>query len=142
MIYRIKSRATRKIRQFYLNVAKKYKNTYSLEFMNKNIDDALNAIPQIENGLLRQKATISRWKGLYMATSRDRKWNFAYRIEDDTIYVEDACHAQNMHESKQIVKLTKSELREVIKESVRTILKEHICKRKKGGSGVSVRTLN
>ena len=26
------------------------------------------------------------------------KWYFAYRIEGETIYVEDACHAQNMHE--------------------------------------------
>lgn len=44
--------------------------------------------------------------------------------------------------SKQIIRLSESELRGIIKESVRTILKEHICKRKKGGSGVSVRTLN
>ncbi len=32
------------------------------------------------------------------------KWYFAYRIEGETIYVEDACHAQNMHES--IIKAT------------------------------------
>lgn len=138
----IKNKAIQKIRRFYCNVAKKYSNTYSIELLLKNINNARNAIFEIENGLLRQKPTISRWKGLYMATSRDRKWNFAYRIEDDTIYVEDACHAQNMHESKHIVKLTKTELREIIKNSVRTILNEHICKRKKGGSGVSVRALN
>ena len=28
-----------------------------------------------------------------------KKWYFTYRIDGDTIYVEDACHAQNMHES-------------------------------------------
>lgn len=97
----------------------------------KKYYDTCYSINKIENGLLRQKPTISRWKGLYMATTRDRKWNFAYRIENDTIYVEDVCHAQNMHESKHIVKLTKAELRKVIKESVRTILKERNNKRKR-----------
>ena len=27
------------------------------------------------------------------------KWNYAYRIEGNTIFVEDACHQQNMHDS-------------------------------------------
>lgn len=59
MTHIIRSKASYKIRQFYINVARKYKNTYSLDEMNKNIDDALNAIYQIENGLTRRKPTIS-----------------------------------------------------------------------------------
>ena len=80
-------------------MAKKYSHTFSYELMVKNISDAYNAIYQIENRLLRRQPTISHWNGLFMTTSRDRKWYFVYRIEGYTIYVEDACHAQNMHES-------------------------------------------
>ena len=112
MDYKISRRVGNQIRQFYRNVAKKYKHIYSIQQMEHNIDVAINSIYQIENGLLRREPTISRWRGMYMATSADRRWNFAYRIDGDTIYVEDACHAQNMHESrKKIVKLTESELK-------------------------------
>lgn len=44
----------------------------------------------------RRTPTISRWKNYYMAKAG--KWYFAYIVEDDTIIVVDACHAQNMHE--------------------------------------------
>ena len=66
-----------KIKTFYYNVAKKYKHTYSEELMHKNIDDAYDAIYQIENGLLRRQPTLSRWNGLFMANSNDRKCFFA-----------------------------------------------------------------
>lgn len=131
MKYKISRKVIDQITQFYTNVAKKYCNTWTQNDIKNHISITKSAIYKIENGLLRQKPKISRWKGLYMATSRDRKWNFAYRIEDNIIYVEDACHAQNMHESKHIIRLTKSELREVIKESIRTILKERNNKRKR-----------
>ena len=100
MTYLIRPRASYKIRQFYLNVAKKFKNDYSLDLLNKNIDDALNAIYQIENGIPRREPILTRWKGLYMASymvNGKTRWNYAYRIEDDIVYIEDACHAQNMH---------------------------------------------
>ena len=102
MKYIVKKKASDEIRRFYKNVSKKYKNTYSLSLMIKNINDAMDAILSIENGLIRKTPTIKRWDGLYMATysvKNKSRWNFAYRIEGDTIYVEDACHAQNMNES-------------------------------------------
>ena len=104
-------------------MAKKYSHTYSYELMVKNISDAYNAIYQIENGLLRRQPTISRWSGLFMAVSKDRKWYFAYRIEGDTIYVEDVCHAQNMHESllRQVTRLAKL-LSESIRHTLRKLL--------------------
>ncbi len=34
-----------------------------------------------------------------MATSKDSRWNFAYRIKGNTIYAEDACHSQNIHDT-------------------------------------------
>ena len=121
MNYFIRNRVGNKINTFYQNVAKKYKHTYSEKLMHKNMDDAYSAIYQIENGLLRRQPTISRWSGLFMATSKDRKWYFAYRIERDTIYVEDACHAQNMHESllRHVTRLDR-----LISESVRYTLRK------------------
>ncbi len=96
MRYVISNRCLMQIKQFYHNVAKKYKHTYSKQMLHTNVDNALNSIYKIENGLLRRKPTISRWNGLFMTNAG--KWYFAYRIEGDTIYVEDVCHAQNMHE--------------------------------------------
>ena len=93
--YKVKPLARRKIRSFYNNVAKKYKHTYSKWLMHKNIDDAVDAMLQIECTLLRREPTIERWKGYYMANTD--KWYFAYSIDGDTITIVDACHAQNMH---------------------------------------------
>lgn len=120
MNYVIRPQVASKINTFYHNVAKKYKHTYSEDLMHKNIDEAYNAIYQIENGLMRREPTIARWEkqGLFMATYFVRsksRWNFAYRIDGDTIYVEDVCHAQNMHNSKE-------RLKDIIMEEVRKCL--------------------
>jgi len=80
---------------FYRNVSKKYKHTYSEELMHQNIDEAIDAMYQIEQTLLRREPTLERWKGYYMANTD--KWYFAYTIEGDTITIVDACHVQNMH---------------------------------------------
>ena len=96
MKYVIRKRCAQKITTFYRNVSKKYKHTYSLELMEKNVHDAYDAIYRIENGLLRRQPTISRWADYYMANTD--KWYFAYVLDGDTVTVVDACHAQNMHE--------------------------------------------
>ena len=125
MNYVIQKQVGDNINSFYHNVAKKYKHTYSIELMLKNLDAVYNSIYQIENGLIRRKPTISRWDGMYMATSADRRWNFAYRIDGDTIYVEDACHAQNMHEAIQTDRITpKMRLRRLIENMVRQVISE------------------
>ena len=80
MNYIIKKRASNKIRTFYNNVAKKYAHTYSLTLMVKNMQDAVDAMGQIENGLIRRKPTLSRWSKYHMAMSKDKKWYFAYTI--------------------------------------------------------------
>ena len=67
--------------------------------MHQNIDEAIDAMYQIEQTLLRREPTLERWKGYYMANTD--KWYFAYIIKDNTIIVVDACHAQNMHEEEQ-----------------------------------------
>ena len=116
--YVLTSKVHSEIYNFYINVSKKYRNTYDYNDMSRDINRAYDAIYQIENGLLRRQPTLSRWNGLFMANSNDRKWYFAYRIDGETVYVEDACHAQNMHESKNAENL----LRGFIMEEVRKCL--------------------
>lgn len=96
-MYSIKKRCANSITTFYRNVSKKYKHTYSQELMEKNVQDAYDAIYSIENGLQRREPTIARWteRGYFMANTD--KWYFAYTFDGSTITVVDACHAQNMH---------------------------------------------
>lgn len=100
MRYLISNHVKSKIVSFYHNVAKKYKHTYSEELMHKNIDEAYNSIYNIENGLPRRRPTMQQWSNLFMAAAK--QWYFAYRIEGDTIYVEDTCHAQNMKDVNHV----------------------------------------
>ena len=95
MKYVIRKRCAQKITTFYRNVSKKYKHTYSLELMVKNVNDSYDSIFQIEKTLKRREPTMARWKGYHMANTD--KWYFAYLMDGDTITVIDACHAQNIH---------------------------------------------
>jgi len=90
----IKKRCVQNITSFYRNVSKKYKHTYSLELMEKNVNEAYDAIFQIERTLLRREPTLERWKG-YMMANTD-KWYYAYTFDGETVTVVDACHAQNI----------------------------------------------
>ncbi len=98
MKYRIHKRCRENIREFYRHVSWKYKHTYSEELMLKNIDDAIDSMFLIEKTLHRRTPTIPRWQkqGWHMANTD--KWYYAYAIDNDTITIQDACHAQNMHE--------------------------------------------
>ena len=96
MKYVIRKRCAQKITTFYRNVSKKYKHTYSLELMEKNVNYAYDSIFQIEKTLQRREPTIARWKGYHMANTG--KWYYAYIVDGDTVTVIDACHAQNMHD--------------------------------------------
>ncbi|MBO5631354.1 MAG: hypothetical protein J5965_19985 [Aeriscardovia sp.] len=97
MRYIIKKRCVKNITTFYKNVSKKYKHTYSLELMKRNVEEAFDAMFQIERTLLRRRPTLERWnkEGLHMAHTG--KWYYAYTINEDTITIEDACHEQNIH---------------------------------------------
>ena len=98
MRYVIKRRCHDSIEQFYRNVLKKYRHTYSIQLMQRNVLDATNGMYLIEKTLLRRKPTLTRWQehGYHMAHSG--KWYYAYTIDGDTITIQDACHEQNMHE--------------------------------------------
>ena len=94
MRYIILPQCVENIKSFYHNVAKKYSVTYSTELMHKNIDEAIDSMYRIENGLLRRTPTKNIWKGCFMANTK--KWYFAYKVFGDVIVIVDACHAQNM----------------------------------------------
>lgn len=126
--YTISKQAYNKISSFYKNVAKKYYNTYSYQQMQQNIEETKRAIFQIENGLIRRNPTIKRWAGYYMATTKSKKnkqWNFAYKIQNNTIYVVDACHSQNMHDNLNF-NIYNQQLYESIMREVSKIVKMHI----------------
>ena len=97
MMYCIRKRCLMKVNAFYSNVSQKYKHTYSLELMEKNVHEAIDAMYQIERTLLRRQPTIARWKGYHMANTD--KWYFAYTFDGNTVTVVDACHAQNMKDN-------------------------------------------
>lgn len=99
MKYVIRKRCAQRITAFYRNVSKKYKHTYSLELMEKNVHNAYDSIFKIEDGLQRRKPTLDRWKGYHMANTD--KWYYAYIFDGETVTVVDACHAQNMHNKKR-----------------------------------------
>jgi len=98
MNYVIKSKCVRSIVSFYLNVAKRYKHTYSKELQTKNISDAYDAMFLIEKTLLRRKPTIGRWQAQGWHMAHAGTWYYAYTIDGDTVTIQDACHQQNMHE--------------------------------------------
>ena len=98
MRYVIKRRCHDNIEKFYRNVIKKYRHTYSIQLLQRNVLDATNGMYKVENGLLRRKPTIARWQkqGYHMAHAG--QWYYAYTIDGDTITMQDACHVQNMHD--------------------------------------------
>lgn len=58
-----------------------------------------------------------------MATSKDKRWNFAYKIKDNTIYVYDACHSQNIHDNKKIIDTIVTEVINDIKRQLLALTK-------------------
>ena len=98
MRYKVDLRCSINIVSFYKNVLRKYKHTYSSSLMNKNIDEAIDAIYLIEKTLPRRKPTITRWQEQAFHMAHAGKWYYAYTVDGDTITIHDACHEQNMHE--------------------------------------------
>jgi hypothetical protein len=94
--YDITPKAVERIVEFYAHVVLKYQHTFSFDDMEKSINRAVFNAGKIEQAFSRRKPTLTRWKGLHMAKAG--KLYYAYTINGNTITIEDACHAQNMHE--------------------------------------------
>lgn len=93
----IQPRVLEKIDTFYYNMWQKYKHSWGEEEIVKLISDAYDEVYSIKSIVTHRNATKEGWKGLFMANFKN--WYFAYKIDGDTIFVEDACHSQNMHEA-------------------------------------------
>ena len=98
MKYLIHSNCRKNIIEFYTHVAMKYRNTYSESQMLKNIDEAINAMYLVEKSLVSRRPTLNRWQKEGWTMANAGKWYYEYTVNDDTIIIQDACHAQNMHE--------------------------------------------
>lgn len=95
--YPISPTAVEAINSFYENVSKKWKHTYALEDVLRYVQETINHIHQI--GMVFPRIpTIARWRDRGYSMAHIDKWYYAYYIEDGIIYVEDACHQQNMHD--------------------------------------------
>ncbi|MCM1142503.1 MAG: hypothetical protein NC453_28370 [Muribaculum sp.] len=118
--------AARKIRSFYRNMYMKYRNTWDISEIHALIDRYIDTMKGIESTLQRLEPSLSKWRNanLYMARSKDKKWFYAYRFDGTTVYVEDSCHSQNMHENRNVVRLTEQKFKQIIIECVTKILKE------------------
>ena len=98
MKYLIHSNCRKNIIEFYTHVAMKYRNTYSESQMLKNMDEAINAMYLVEKSLVSRRPTLNRWQKEGWNMANAGKWYYAYTVNDDTIIIQDAWHAQNMHE--------------------------------------------
>ena len=97
--YEVRPQAARKVWSFYRHVAMKYRHTFDVEDIVRNAEKTLRSICLIEKTLQRRKPTNEQWEreGWHMANAGN--WYYAYTINEDTITVQDACHAQNMKDT-------------------------------------------
>jgi hypothetical protein len=95
----ISDKALDKIYTFYLNVAKKYKYTWSMEDSIMRIDKVSQEAYKVGTELAKRRpGFIRRWIGYSVDYSKATGWYFAYKIEDGVIYVEDAENYRNMYD--------------------------------------------
>jgi hypothetical protein len=96
MIVIIEPEAYRKIYSFYLNTAKKWKYTWSVENAHEYIDKVCYEAENVMNLEQKNDSIIKAWVNYKVAYSKNVKWYFAYTIENNEIHVQDANHHQNM----------------------------------------------
>ncbi|KAA6301519.1 MAG: hypothetical protein EZS26_002263 [Candidatus Ordinivivax streblomastigis] len=93
----IKTKAFMKIYNFYLNVAKKYKHAWSMEESIRHVEKVTQEAYKVGTQLSKREPYFRpNWRNYSVDYSKATGWYFAYRIENDTIYVEDAENYRNM----------------------------------------------
>lgn len=106
--YKVNSNVYTAILNFYKGVFHKYSHTYSFEMMQHNIEESVKSITQIGNGkfgksILQNKISQVvpnpingvQYK-VQKCSVRTIQWHFIYYVENDTIYIVNAIHGQNM----------------------------------------------
>ncbi|GHV68115.1 hypothetical protein FACS1894199_14880 [Bacteroidia bacterium] len=93
----IRRKAHFKIIRFYYNAAKKWKHAWSMEDSHRYIDKVHDEAYKVGTQLPTKKdSVLYKWKNYKVAYSKKTGWYFAFRIVDDTIYIEDAENYRNM----------------------------------------------
>lgn len=111
------------ISKFYYNVSLKYLHTYGYEEIDKFIKNNVNKIRSINTSKHLSEPFLDRWKN-YSRIVID-KWNFAIDIKGNKAIIVDACHAQNMHNNKNLIDLFEKDL-QGYSDKVRNLTLPHI----------------
>lgn len=92
-----------RIHKFYYNAMLKYPNTYYPDDADRDIIKVVSELHKVGTRLWHKNDSIlSRWDGYLVDYSTKVKWYFAYRIEDNAVYVEDAENYRNMSDLANI----------------------------------------
>lgn len=118
------------IKEYYNAIAEKYKFSYSLQNMKNNINEVRNAMRALNDD--GKTPTLQKFKVLgYKETSYRQKkksqWFFEYtlvKIKDEIcIYVHEAVHNTQMHDSFDATYIERKQLYEQIMKEVAVIVK-------------------
>jgi len=96
----ISNKVHARIKQFYYNAMLKYPNTYSPDDADRDWDKVTDELSQVGTSLLKTNTTIKEWQGYNVC--RSKNWYFAYKVQDEKVYVYDARHGQNMNDKAHV----------------------------------------
>jgi hypothetical protein len=97
----IDDRVHYRIRQFYYNVMLKYPNTYFPDDVSRDVGRIHKELLKVATNELWHKndmKSIRGWEHYNVDYSNKTGWYFAFRIENNIIYIEDAENHRNMSE--------------------------------------------
>jgi hypothetical protein len=81
---------------------KKYPNTYNIYDAEKDWNRVRNEIYKVGISLIPSDTTLPKWKEYNVCRSKLTNWYFAYKIQNDTVYVYDAENGNNMSDEAYI----------------------------------------
>jgi hypothetical protein len=92
----INKRVHKRIQPFYYNAILKYPNTYSPDNADKDIDKVHNELYKIGVSLINSDISLPKWEKYSVCRSKLTNWYFAYKIQNDIVYIYDAENGRNM----------------------------------------------
>lgn len=127
-----------RVDEYYNNVEAKYPNTWDINDTTEQIEKIQQIIKNFESvSTWNREPMISSWKRMGWKETWDKNsnWHFAFDYNntdgEDYIVIQDAEHQDNIKENnvhnkmKKII--TESQLRNIIKESIKKVLNEDVA---------------
>jgi len=88
---------------FYYNSMSKYEHTYFPDEADRDIDKVADELYKVgTNEMLATTSALSKWKGYDVCRSKDTGWYYAYKIQNNVVYVYDAENYRNMSDNANI----------------------------------------